>query len=168
MAKRARHVISHAMQRVIVRTQLYAAKADRAHRTCVMVPLGRVCMYSIMFPMTSEEPMGEAVENWTSIVMQEQGFPVDVVYMKKGPKRLSRLAQGRNVKAAQVMKGPWWRQQSLGRIKTKREEQQQEPKARRDTEAEFRQPVRTCMAAEQGGKKRRELQKAKIEQSQRE
>eukprot|EP00971_Amphidinium_carterae_P048219 949678-Amphidinium_carterae.4 len=35
-----------------------------------MVPLGRVCMHSIMIPMTSEEPLGEVVENWTTNVMQ--------------------------------------------------------------------------------------------------
>eukprot|EP00971_Amphidinium_carterae_P004964 99580-Amphidinium_carterae.1 len=47
IAMGASKVVAHAIQPVLVKTMVLAAKADRAHKTCVMVPLGRAAMQSL-------------------------------------------------------------------------------------------------------------------------
>eukprot|EP00971_Amphidinium_carterae_P203524 4039067-Amphidinium_carterae.1 len=68
MANGAEQEVTHVCNTVVVKTLVYASKVDRTHETCVMVPLGRVCVYSLMIPMTSDEPLGQYVPGWTTKV----------------------------------------------------------------------------------------------------
>eukprot|EP00971_Amphidinium_carterae_P218593 4338806-Amphidinium_carterae.1 len=113
-ARRERDTIAHARQEVIVNVQVYAAKSGKADFTCVISPLGRLGMFSIVLVMGTEAPQGQYVPQWTQRLenvnlpacrglqdrlnkahsdLQDQGLMEEKVSMKKGPEKLQASKQ---------------------------------------------------------------------------